>query len=77
MDNRSADSPDYGKLQKIATSPDGQRLLKLVQQHSGSQFEDAMHRAEAGDCTDAKNMLSQILSSAEAQELIRRIRGGT
>ncbi len=67
---------DYGELLKIANSPDGQRLLNLVQQRGGEQFGDAMHRAEEGDYSEAKNLISQIMSNPEAQEIIRRIRGG-
>ena len=50
--------------------------MHLVQQHGGQEFGDAMHRAEEGDYSDAKEMIAQVMATPEAQELIRRIRGG-
>lgn len=76
MEKETGSGADYEALLKIANSPEGQRLLHLVQQHGGQEFGDAMHRAEEGDYSDAKEMIAQVMATPEAQELIRRIRGG-
>lgn len=60
---------------EIANSPDGQKLLNLVQQQGGSRLNSAMQQAERGDYSSAKELISKIMESPEANELIKRIRG--
>lgn len=75
MDNHSGSGQDYGELLKIANSPDGQRLLSLIQERGGAQYNQAMQQAESGDYSGAKEMISKIISSPEAMKLIQKIRG--
>lgn len=66
---------DLAALIKIANSPAGRQLLSLVAQNRDEQFDEALHQAEAGDYTQAQKKLQQILSTPEAQDLIKEIRG--
>ena len=66
---------DFSKLQKIAGSPAGQELMSLIQKNKDEHFDEAIHQAQSGDFSQAKEMLSQILSSKEAQDLLKKIRG--
>lgn len=66
---------DLSGLMKIAGSPAGQELMALIQKNKDEHFEEAMQQAQAGDFSQAKEMLSQMLSSKEAQELLKKIRG--
>lgn len=66
---------DFSALLKIANSATGQELLSLVEKNRDEQFDQAMSQAQAGDFTQAKQMLGQILSTPEAKELLRKIRG--
>lgn len=66
---------DLAALMKIAGSPAGQKLLSLVQKNRDARFDEAMEQARSGDCTQAQQMLRQLLSTAEAQELMKEIRG--
>lgn len=71
---------DYGginlsELMKIAGSPAGQELMALIQEKKDAHFEEAMQQAQTGDFSQAKQVLSQMLSSKEAQELLKKIRG--
>ena len=47
----------------------------MIQEKRDARFEEAMHQAEAGDFSQAKEMLSQMLSTKEAQDLVQKIRG--
>lgn len=76
MDNQSGSGQDYGELLKIANSPEGQKLLSLIQEHGGNQYAQAMRQAESGDYSGAKEMVSKIMSSPDAMKLIEKIRGG-
>lgn len=75
MNNQSGSGQDYGELLKIANSPDGQKLLSMIQERGGDQYAQAMQQAEHGDYSGAKEMISKIMSSPEAMQLIEKIRG--
>lgn len=66
---------DFSSLLKIANSPAGQRLLSLVQKNRDDRFDQAMRQAQAGDYTQAQQLLSNMLSTREGQELMKEIRG--
>lgn len=66
---------DLSELMKIAGSPAGQELIALIQKNKDEHFEEAMLQARSGDFSQAKEMLSQMLSSKEAQDLLKEIRG--
>lgn len=72
---KDSSSFDLAALMKIAKSPAGQRLLSLVQKNRDEHFEEAMHQAEAGDSSQAQALLRRMLSTEEAQDLIKEIRG--
>lgn len=75
MHSNSGSNQDYGALLKIANSPDGQRLLSMIRQQGGDQYAEAMQQAEDGDYSGAREMISKIMSSPEAMQLIEKIRG--
>ena len=66
---------DFSELLKIAGSPAGQELMALIQKNKDAKFDEAMQRAQSGDFSQAKTILSQMLSSEEAQDLVKKIRG--
>lgn len=66
---------DFSELMKIANSPAGQELISLIQKSRDSHFDEAMHQAQAGDFSQAQAMLSQMLSTPEAKDLLKKIRG--
>lgn len=66
---------DFSELMKIANSPAGQELVSLVQKNADAHFDEAMQQAQAGDFSQAQAMLSQILSTPEARDLMKKLRG--
>ena len=66
---------DFSELMRIANSPAGQELISLVQKNKDEHFDEAMQQAQDGDFYQAKAMISQILSTQEARDLMRKIRG--
>jgi len=65
--------PDIAALMKIAQSPAGQKLLALLQSSGSSDLESITAAAAAGDLEKAKQKLSGMLSSKEAQELLKQL----
>ena len=46
MDNHSGSGQDYGELLKIANSPDGKKLLNMVQQQGGAGLSKQLDKAK-------------------------------
>lgn len=65
--------PDFHQLLQLAQSPAGQQLIAMLQQNGGSALSNAVSKASAGDYTQAKQLLSSLLSSAEAQTLLSQL----
>lgn len=60
---------------RMANSPAGQQLIRLLQQRSGERLENAMNQAASGNYQDAQNLLRQFLSAPEIQELVEKLGG--
>ena len=67
---------NLSKLMKIANSTAGQELLSLVQNKKDEKFDEAMQKAQSGDFSQAQEIISKILSTPEAEALMKKIRGG-
>lgn len=65
--------PDMSELIRLAQTPAGQQLISLLQKQGGSQLQQAVTSAAAGDYTRAKGILSELLSAPEAQALLREL----
>ena len=66
---------DMSQLMRLAQSPAGQQLLSYLQQHGGQDLKNAVDKANTGDLSSAKQQLSSILSSKEAQKLLKQLEG--
>ena len=71
--NLKSDDFSVQEAMRFAKSPAGQQLIAMLQQADHSQIQKAMSQASAGDYNDAQKTLSQILSSPEAQKLIKQL----
>lgn len=60
---------------RLANTPAGQQLLRMLQQNSADQLQQAMSSAAAGDYTQAKKTLSALLDTPEARRLLEQMGG--
>ena len=60
---------------KLAATPQGQQLLKQLQEQHGQLLQTAMQQAQSGDYEQVKQMLSGLLSSPEGKALFQQLRG--
>ena len=74
MDKKSQDF-SIKEAQRLAKTPEGQKLMQLLQQKDSGQLQKAMTEASAGDYREAGAALQSLLSSPEAQQLIRQLGG--
>ena len=62
-------------IQRLAQTPAGQQLIAILQQKDRTQLQQAVAQAQAGDYAKASEVLSTMLSSSEAQNLIKQLGG--
>ena len=63
------------EIMRIANSPAGQQLVRLLQQRGGDQLQNAVDKASRGNFEDAKNTLSDMLNTPEIQAMLRQLGG--
>ena len=74
MEKKSQDF-SIQEAQRLAKTPEGLRLMRLLQQGDNGQLQKAMDAANAGNYAQAGNILQSLLSSPEAQQLMRQLGG--
>ena len=63
------------EVMALAKSPAGQQLLAMLQRSDGDRVQQAASQAAAGDFAQAARTLQQMLSSPEAQALVKQLGG--
>ena len=63
------------EVMRLAKSPAGQQLLAMLKQQDSVKLEQAAAQAKTGDYTQASQTLSAMLSSPEAQKLLKELGG--
>lgn len=58
---------------KLANSDAGQQLFSLLKNTQGQQLQSAMDQAAAGDYDQMKKTMQALLSSQQAQELLKKM----
>lgn len=61
------------EAKRLAQTPEGQQLLKLLQRSDSGQLQQAMEKASAGNYQEAGSILKSLLSSPEAQRLMQQL----
>ena len=62
-------------VMRIAKSPAGQQLMALLQQKDSAALDKASAQAKSGNYSQAGQTLSALLSSPEAQKLMKELGG--
>lgn len=62
-------------VMRLAKSPAGQQLMTMLQQKDSGQLQQAVTQAKGGDYANASKTLSDMLSSPEAQKLLKELGG--
>lgn len=66
-------SPDYQWLIQLAQSPAGQQLIAILQRNGGRTLDSALSMASKGDYSQAKQLITNLLSSPEVQKLLSQL----
>lgn len=65
--------PDITTLLKIAQSPAGQKLLTMLKADPAADLDGVAAAAASGNLEAAKQKISELLTSREAQELLQQL----
>lgn len=63
------------EIMRLAKSPAGQQLIALLKQKDTAKLEQAVSQAKLGDYAQAGKTLSAMLSTPEAQVLLKELGG--
>ena len=72
MEKKSQDF-SIQEAKRLAQTPEGKKLMAMLQQKDDGKLQKAMAEASAGNYKEAGSLLSSLLSSPEAQQLIRKL----
>ena len=61
---------------KLAQSDAGRQLFSLLQATQGDKLQAAMDQAAAGDMTQVKKTVQELMASPQARQLLEKMRGG-
>ena len=63
------------EVMRLAKSPAGKQLIAILQQQNSGQLQQAMTQAKSGDYANASKTVNDMLSSPEAQKLLKELGG--
>lgn len=63
------------EARKLAQSPQGQQLAALLQQLGGTDLQQAIEKAAAGDFTQAKQAIHAVMQDPQARKLLEQLGG--
>ena len=61
------------EAKRIAATPTGRELIRLLQKQGGTDLQQAMERAAAGDYSGAQKALSVLLQDPETKKLLEQL----
>ena len=67
--------PDYSAIFRLAQSPEGRKLIAMLQSSDSGALNTAMSNARKGDYEGAKQILTQLLNDPQARELLENLGG--
>lgn len=70
-------SPDFSmeNAKKLASSPDGQELIKTLRQSDASAMREAARQIQSGNYQEAQQALGAVLNDPKVQALLRKLGG--
>lgn len=73
MQNHSDNPNPMQEAMKIASTPAGQQLMKLLRKNGGQELQEAIAKAASGDYAQAKQAISALLADPEAKKLLEQL----
>ena len=65
--------PSMQDAMRLVQTPAGQKLIQMLQQNGGDSLHAAIEQAAAGNYTQAKQVISDLMNNPEAKKLIEQL----
>lgn len=65
--------PDLSDILRLAQTPEGRKLIAMLQSSDPAALSSALTSAQAGDMEAAKKAMSGFLDNPEAQKLLKQL----
>lgn len=66
---------DFASMARLLATPEGKRLIALLQQDGGKTLQQAMALAAAGKTQEAAALIRPLTQTGEAAELLEKLNG--
>ena len=63
------------EARKLAQSPEGKQLAQLLKQLGGTDLQHTIDKAAAGDLSQAKRAITELMQNPQARNLLRQLGG--
>ncbi len=73
--NQKSDKFSMEQAARLASTPEGQQIMELIRSQQGTNLNSAIAKANAGDYSELQRSVQQLLSTAEAQKLLKKLGG--
>ena len=74
MDNKLSNNSHFmQEAMKIAATPEGKKLINLLQQQNGNDLQKAMNLAAAGDISQARKVIQSLMENPDAKKLLDQL----
>jgi len=73
MERNQTGADPIQEARRIAATPAGQELIRLLQKQGGTDLKQALAKAAAGDYSHAQKALSDLLQTQEAKKLLDQL----
>lgn len=73
--HNSSNPPSAQDIMRLAASPEGQKLLRHLQQHDSPALKDAMNSLSSGNMTQAQKSISSLLNDPQIRQLLSQLGG--
>lgn len=64
---------DEKDVKRVLTSPEGQRILALLNRDGGVKLREAANAMKNGDTDAAKRIISPLMETKEAADLVEKL----
>ncbi len=71
--NGNFSNMDMQRAMKLAQTDTAKQLMAMLQAQSGTQLQDAMAKAAAGNLGQAKDILQQLMENDQAKQLLQQL----
>lgn len=73
--NQKSDKFSMEQAARLASTPEGQQIMDLIRSQQGANLNSAIAKANAGDYAELQKSVQQLLSTAQAQALLKKLGG--